>query len=568
MRSSRILLACLVALAFAAPALVLRVSAEVRPGSVGVAVAESVLNHWRDTGVPDAEVNDALESAGIRTVVLGMPSIRSYLVSGAAQILESGDPLLLRGSAEFVAAVRSRFGAAVTVKDEVVSVAGVAGALDKPLGYLPSRVAELREAGFDLVLALPSREPDLEWLQREITSTKAQSVLLAGSAPPAASLASYLSSRGVELVVSDFVAGDGLVSAYGQEFGGALVRAHLIELKRSDSLSTLTVRARRAEKERGVRLIVFQTPPDFPGAGPALDQTIALAHSIQRELPPGLSAGTPTPQPLVAPSLVVRLSTVLGAIALATLAMLALPRSRRLVLGLVGAFGLVGVAAAVANQLFVWQLFTFATAVGGAALAVLTRRYLLGCLVAVTTGLVVAALGAQSTFMNGTTSFLGVKALLLGPPMIVAVLAAIDVGPTKLRSLVWPLRPWHAIVGVVAVLGAAYYLLRSGNYGLVPDFELVLRDRLDELMYIRPRFKEALLGFPALFIAAQWNGDARWLWAIVATVGTASAVDSFAHFHTPVLAALLRTGYTIVIGLVLGFAISLVVKAIVKRVRA
>ena len=566
MKASRILLACLIALAFAAPALVLRVSAEVRPGSVGVAVAESVLNHWRDTGVPDSEVNDALESAGIRTVVLGMPSIRSYLVSGAAQILESGDPLVLRGSDEFVAAVRSRFGSAVTVKDGVVTVAGVRGALDKPLGYLPGRVEELRAAGLTLVLALPSREPDLAWLEREITQTKAQSVLLAGSSPPAASLASYLSSRGFSLVVSDFVPGDGLVSSYGRQFGGSLVRAHLIELKRSDNVDKLTVRARRGEKERGVRLIVLQAPPDFPGAGPALDQTVALAHSIQQELPPGLSAGTPSPQPLVAPSLLVRLLTVLAAVALATLMILALPRGPTIVLA--AAFGVAGIVGAVMDQLFVWQLFTFATAVGGAVLAVLTRRYLLGCLVAVTTGLVVAALGAQSTFMNGTTSFLGVKALLLGPPVIVAVLAAIDVGPRKLRSLVWPLRPWHALIGVGLVLAAAYYLIRSGNSGLVPDFELALRDRLDELMYIRPRFKEALLGFPALFVAAQWKGDARWLWAIVATVGTASAVDTFAHFHTPVLAALLRTGYTIVIGLVLGFAISLVVKAIMKRVRA
>jgi hypothetical protein len=267
----------------------------------------------------------------------------------------------------------------------------------------------------------------------------------------------------------------------------------------------------------------------------------------------------------VTPSLLVRIATALGAIALVLLAFFVLPRWLALV-GLT-AYAVVGVVAAVTNQALTVQLFTFATAVLGASLAVLTRRYLLGSLVAVTTGLVVAALGAQSTFMNGTTTFLGVKALLLAPPVLVAILAAFSIGPRKLRSLMWPLRPWHAVIGLVVVLGTAYYLLRSGNYGLVPDFELVLRDRLDELLYIRPRFKEALLGFPALYLAAHWKGDARWLWAIVATIGTASAVDTFAHFHTPVLAALLRTGYTIVIGLVLGFAISVVLKAIRKRAR-
>ncbi|HZC26477.1 MAG TPA: DUF5693 family protein, partial [Actinopolymorphaceae bacterium] len=47
-------------------------------------------------------------------------------------------------------------------------------------------------------------------------------------------------------------------------------------------------------------------------------------------------------------------------------------------------------------------------------------------------------------------------------------------------------------------------------------------------------------------------------------IGTASLVDTFAHFHLPVSVALLRSGYAVVIGLVVG----LVGLAVLQVVRA
>lgn len=62
--------------------------------------------------------------------------------------------------------------------------------------------------------------------------------------------------------------------------------------------------------------------------------------------------------------------------------------------------------------------------------------------------------------------------------------------------MVRAVRPRHVFVTAVVLALVGYLLLRSGNSGAAPGFELSLRDTLDETLYIRPRFKEAFLGLP------------------------------------------------------------------------
>jgi hypothetical protein len=125
----------------------------------------------------------------------------------------------------------------------------------------------------------------------------------------------------------------------------------------------------------------------------------------------------------------------------------------------------------------------------------------------------------------------------------------------------------------VVLGGVAYYLVRSGNSGLAPAAELWVRDALDEALYVRPRFKEALLGLPALVLAVacanstfrrRRTGWVPW-WSVVAGIGTASMVDTFAHFHTPVALSLLRSAYSVVIGLVLGLAAVWLIRRVTRR---
>jgi hypothetical protein len=204
--------------------------------------------------------------------------------------------------------------------------------------------------------------------------------------------------------------------------------------------------------------------------------------------------------------------------------------------------------------------------------------YLLGVGVTLATGLVVAALGSRTEFMTGLVPFLGVKALLIAPPVIVGlvVVASSCGGGSRgrgWRRWVGGVRPLHLLGGAVVLGGVASYLVRSGNSGLAPAAELWVRDALDEALYVRPRFKEALLGLPALVLAvACANSTFRRrrtgcvpCCSVVAGIGTASMVDTFAHFHTPVALSLLRSAYSVVIGLVLGLAAVWLIRRVTRR---
>ena len=113
-----------------------------------------------------------------------------------------------------------------------------------------------------------------------------------------------------------------------------------------------------------------------------------------------------------------------------------------------------------------------------------------------------------------------------------------------------------AILAGVVIGVVGFMLLRSGNSGIQIDPELVMREQLEDLFEIRPRTKEFLLGFPALvlgIVAAYRSRHGWWLYA-VAAIATASAINTFAHFHSPLIISTLRTVY----GWALGFVIGLV----------
>ena len=111
--------------------------------------------------------------------------------------------------------------------------------------------------------------------------------------------------------------------------------------------------------------------------------------------------------------------------------------------------------------------------------------------------------------------------------------------------------------------GVLLWLLRSGNEGILPVSlaELRLRAWLDEAFFARPRFKEMLLGYPALVLLAATKGcrptvalSPRWrlVLLVAAGVGQVSLVNSFCHAHTPLAVSLLRTFHGLWMGTVVG----------------
>lgn len=102
------------------------------------------------------------------------------------------------------------------------------------------------------------------------------------------------------------------------------------------------------------------------------------------------------------------------------------------------------------------------------------------------------------------------------------------------------------IAGGCALLLAVgwYYLARTGNSGLATDWELRLRNVLEELCIVRPRFKEFALGLPCLVLWCKGR-PGRWtslLLGLGAMIGLVSVTNTFLHLCTPLRLSLIRTG--------------------------
>lgn len=168
----------------------------------------------------------------------------------------------------------------------------------------------------------------------------------------------------------------------------------------------------------------------------------------------------------------------------------------------------------------------------------------------------------DTTFLLGLDLFRGVKLLSLVAPLVVLAFYLARQGGRDelLKVLNLDLKLWHVLgLGVLGVMGL-FYIMRTGNVGApgagdAMDIERYVRRYLDALLGVRPRFKEFVLGHPALMVAPflirlHWR-RLVWLALLAAAIGQASLVDTFAHTHTPVAASLLRT----VIGLGVGWGI-------------
>jgi hypothetical protein len=127
-----------------------------------------------------------------------------------------------------------------------------------------------------------------------------------------------------------------------------------------------------------------------------------------------------------------------------------------------------------------------------------------------------------------------------------------------------------AIAALAVGLAAVMLLARTGNISLpLLDVEQRLRTVLEDLLIARPRTKEFLVGYPALALmgtaAALGWPRLTVLFGIVGAVGTAGAINSFSHLHTPLVYSAWRTVNALVLGAVLVMPVLLVLIWIARR---
>jgi hypothetical protein len=181
--------------------------------------------------------------------------------------------------------------------------------------------------------------------------------------------------------------------------------------------------------------------------------------------------------------------------------------------------------------------------------------------------------------------FAGVKAAHLVPVLVLALLYA---GGIAWKSDVWgiqkrklartirdlstnPVLWWQiaAVVGVAAIVGLM--VLRSGNdSGLeVSSWEIKFRAILDKILYVRPRTKEFLVGYPALLVGIAFAVRGRRRWAapliVVGSIGLISALNTFCHIHTPLFVSAWRILNGTIVGILLGAALYWLVRNLPGR---
>ena len=116
-----------------------------------------------------------------------------------------------------------------------------------------------------------------------------------------------------------------------------------------------------------------------------------------------------------------------------------------------------------------------------------------------------------------------------------------------------------------------YYIYRTGNSATTSSTELAFRNFLENTLVIRPRTKEMIVGWPMLllFVWSLRRGMKflPMVFGLGMTIGLVSVVNTFLHIRTPFLISLLRTGWGVLFGLLIGLALVLLAELIYRAVR-
>jgi len=190
---------------------------------------------------------------------------------------------------------------------------------------------------------------------------------------------------------------------------------------------------------------------------------------------------------------------------------------------------------------------------GGLSFSYLFFNFTAAVFTALIGGVFVSAALNSSNFIFKINNFRGVKIAFLLPLMIISLYYFIQPGSKKLkkeipRLLESVIKVKHLILAGALALIAIIYIGRTGNFPLlpVPAWELTVRSFLEKILYVRPRFKEFLIGHPlfifSLYLSAQKRKELYFYPILMlASVGVITTVNTFSHLHTPVIISLLRT---------------------------
>jgi len=167
-------------------------------------------------------------------------------------------------------------------------------------------------------------------------------------------------------------------------------------------------------------------------------------------------------------------------------------------------------------------------------------------------------------FIMNIKEFTGVKLSFLFPLLLFALnYFSCFSGQQNLFRYIWDVlsaKPSYLVLLLFFLAAGAgyYYIGRSGNNLVsVSGLELKLREILEGNLLARPRFKEIMIGYPALFAAVYlYHKYRQEAWLLILgfgiIIGSISMVNSFCHVFTAATISIIRTAGGLALGSLLG----------------
>jgi len=464
------------------------------------------------------------------------------------------------------------------------------------MGFVQSDLQQVADAGLDIVVQIRTfpnvNEESVDavfntFLGFPVIAVGFNDDNLPGSGLPSAQwgkacglLAEKLQNEGLPLMTAEFFSQKGL-NALAAKVDYNILRMHSIQEKERAAMTVSQVaqRFQLAASERNMRLLLVRFGLDM-----GLDNNMAYLNEINTALEAkGLNLGTAQPMsPIELSSLILILialgvaaggiflcrylsfgkySWLLGALGFALAALFILTgrlgrASTILSFAAVVIFPTLSICLNVKNE----PVEKISKSVG--TLLITTACSLIGAI------LMVGAM-ADRGYMVAVNIFTGVKlAHVLPLLLLLFIFWSRQKNQGNMAQLIR--RTWHIPVkvgymAVLVLLAAALgiYVLRTGNDAVtVSSLERTFRVFLDQLLVVRPRTKEFLLGHPIFLLLVYYGYKKAGMPALlIGAIGQISLVNTFAHAHTPLWVSLLRTGNGLILGIVIGIVLILIVNA-------
>ncbi|BBE29993.1 hypothetical protein OSSY52_01340 [Tepiditoga spiralis] len=143
-------------------------------------------------------------------------------------------------------------------------------------------------------------------------------------------------------------------------------------------------------------------------------------------------------------------------------------------------------------------------------------------------GIMVYFSGYDYLLINKLNSLRGIKVLLIA---LLSFEIINQLKNFKLKNL----KKFDLITILLIMFFSIIYILRSGNWSYVSNFERKMRDIIEKIFIARPRTKE-LLSYPFYYL-----NNTGIIVSFFRTLLIVSILDTFLHFHTPLYLGILRT---------------------------